>query len=415
MLVAEELRHQIAREANIGQLDLPLGGQWPALDFGWSLVVKQAAKDMAEQKFADTDSVFIRAIDQSTERKTPIINHCGKPAEQSIIPSKPVGKVTFDTFTVDTFDLTQSKTSAPDSTLSKQQKKQTSIDINPYTSMHDLSSFADTNKIVENRLQNSSFVDIYNDGNEIINNQIIKSDSRVQQKQQHGIRIGSPSQIDFEDDYIDDDVATMFDYFGKNKIKIDWNEVVKEERKNSTTNYEISQYMPDDELGEDYDDFLNKIKEYYSDNIDEGDQQKMEVQDNINAAHCDISSSDFNIDDFDDDDDDEFIGFDEEEEGKEFGVYLNTNSDEKDNYKTKALIYDILKYELLYDYKRFEQIQMKNGIPQLYGTDGSALLMHDRTNRLKNQRIYDLIYLEEMQQVNTLIIITLYFPYICLI
>lgn len=42
LLVADELRFQVAKHADIGCVDLPAEYRWPPLDFGWSTVVKQA-------------------------------------------------------------------------------------------------------------------------------------------------------------------------------------------------------------------------------------------------------------------------------------------------------------------------------------------------------------------------------------
>ena len=42
LLVAEELRAKIAREAKIGIRELAPGQSWPSLDFGWSAIVEQA-------------------------------------------------------------------------------------------------------------------------------------------------------------------------------------------------------------------------------------------------------------------------------------------------------------------------------------------------------------------------------------
>lgn len=42
LLVAEELRFKIAKEANIGKIYLPEGEKWPKLDFGWSLLSQKS-------------------------------------------------------------------------------------------------------------------------------------------------------------------------------------------------------------------------------------------------------------------------------------------------------------------------------------------------------------------------------------
>lgn len=42
LLVAEELRFKIAKEANIGKIYLPDGEKWPKLDFGWSILSQKS-------------------------------------------------------------------------------------------------------------------------------------------------------------------------------------------------------------------------------------------------------------------------------------------------------------------------------------------------------------------------------------
>ncbi|OTF74197.1 PAZ domain containing protein, partial [Euroglyphus maynei] len=48
LLIAEELRFKIAKEAKIGVVELPEGEKWPRLDFGWSALVEQSRQQTIE-------------------------------------------------------------------------------------------------------------------------------------------------------------------------------------------------------------------------------------------------------------------------------------------------------------------------------------------------------------------------------
>ena len=102
LLVAEELRNQIAREANIGLIDLPASVHWPSLDFGWSRIVAKAAKDLEDKK----NGIIVASEDDAPEaRKNPGYNLAGRPSKDSILADrKPTGQVKISSFTVDSFD-----------------------------------------------------------------------------------------------------------------------------------------------------------------------------------------------------------------------------------------------------------------------------------------------------------------------
>ena len=105
LLVAEEILQQIAREANIGQVDLPEGAHWPLLDFGCSLIVKRAAKELEQHKAGIDPTTASKTDEVSEERKNPGYNDGGRPAESSMLTDhKPTGQVKISSFTVDSFD-----------------------------------------------------------------------------------------------------------------------------------------------------------------------------------------------------------------------------------------------------------------------------------------------------------------------
>ena len=71
---------------------------------------------------------------------------------------------------------------------------------------------------------------------------------------------------------------------------------------------------------------------------------------------------------------------------------VSEDAEDETGVKAKSFIYDVLRYELLYDCKTFEK---KSKTPQMYGGDGSQLLSVDRQNRSRNRKIYERIYLAE--------------------
>lgn len=83
-------------------------------------------------------------------------------------------------------------------------------------------------------------------------------------------------------------------------------------------------------------------------------------------------------------------------------------SDETSEVKAKSFIYDILRYELLYDCQTFER---QSKTPRMFGGDGSQLLNVDRQNRSRNRKIYERIYLAERTEVSSLTEVLIFYDH----
>ncbi|KAH9422166.1 Endoribonuclease Dicer [Dermatophagoides pteronyssinus] len=72
LLIAEELRFKIAKEAKIGVIQLPDGEKWPKLDFGWSVLVEQSRQQTKSIECAGDNNQHSNLDDSNEKQKTTI-------------------------------------------------------------------------------------------------------------------------------------------------------------------------------------------------------------------------------------------------------------------------------------------------------------------------------------------------------
>lgn len=438
LLVAEELRFKISREANIGQSDLPDGIRWPALDFGWSLIVKKVSNELSDNKTSDNSN------DKS-------YNHGGRPIDKNVLQSKRASSKlngTRDTTKDDPFSSMEDWNSFSNTISNDELPPFPELCDLPHleiistgTSEYDFTSFVNEFKVTTKETKEEpNIVEVDDDGNVVHDSQ--------------PIRIGSPTQFD-EQPYSDDEADEKEEFQDIKISEIDWaappegEEKVPDFSEEEFYKFESMFSVNFEKLSQDisninnplYDDqdFLNEISEYYStDVVDEQDEQnpKKKYNDKVKTVSDDISEDDASYSDFDDfpEEDEDEDPYEEDEIdpdssdddsfGDEFDDDVNkpkrkngsrrckqenkkrkikskcstSKLADRGNNDSKAFICDELKYELLYDYKQFEP-KSENIKSVLFGIEGFDLMKADHANRSRNKRIYERIYRDEKAQI----------------
>lgn len=377
LLVAEELRFKISKEANIGFTDLPQYVRWPSLDFGWSLIVKQMQLLKQEEKESkDVNSDIDQSVDTNTgkqlDTKDERFDLFSSMGDWNSFANTMPDNLNDTMGQFDDFELTPS------------------IEIINNEQMGDFYT-ADDPSIYE--------IDDDDDDEEIPGN--------FQEDTKQAIRICSPThffndkevpakQIDWlkynsdsnnEDDVdVDKQFAIKLDELSNDICNLNVDDVdmkdlypdlPEPERKVSTNESE------NEIVYSDFDDV--DYNEDGSEEMDEDEDLLYEDDDDDNLFEEDDDDDEDNFDDDGDDDVDIIV---KKKKLRKFCSKKDNNKRSKLNeVKTKSYLYDILRYELLYDCKQFEQAML----PNYYrlGEDAESF----------KSKVFDEIYREEKQQV----------------
>lgn len=345
LLVAEELRFKIAKEANIGSVDLPSGLRWPSLDFGWSLIV--AVGKLKNQESQPQETVYPELID----------------------------------------DLDGNRWKGEDL----------------FSSMGDWNSFVQSNSFQMAQMDDPN--DDYIPSIEIIGNgprmeleepaivEIDDDHNRINEDSNSVMRIGSPTQFDEE-------------IWTKQNEEIDWlasasetetvtSEDTKMEVEKKGVEVDKQYTIKLDDLSKDISTLNvndeNLVKELYhevAENVEKSiptEAQKEQYSDFEDLENDDDDLSDEEEELFDEDEDNSADN--DSLEGDVFGHQKRLDKRDKrklESIETKGYLYDILQYELLYDCNQFE----KQTFPQC-------------REQCDNRRVnaFEQIYREEKEQV----------------
>ncbi|XP_046920000.2 endoribonuclease Dcr-1 [Dermatophagoides farinae] len=457
LLIAEELRFKIAKEAKIGVVELQQEKKWPKLDFGWSVLVEQSRQQTK--------------IEHEQNQFDPIVSN----EKQKVISvSNPD-----DDFIIDTFDPSmapppsndlfttienQNCSSYPAETINNNfiNYDSCSSDIIPQIEIisgpfgYSDKSYSSQRPILPENFMDDDFeeesaiVEVDNENNPI-----------VEPAKTLPVRAGSPTYWEDQENF-DSNIKSKF---GPN---FDWrvyesdgndDDSNSDEFKTSNTEFrfdfekfceDIQHYskMPGlaDDIQDNERDFdecddsrctenmemsSSKRKSTKTNNrkqkpmitslsdLDDDDESDEQIDDgsysdfDLNDSSDDYEEDelvDSNFDDedsFDDDEDDDY-----DDEGGDDDNFTNRYSRCKnrktktamdlkiqnltqtmDAYQTKSVIYDILKIELLYDSRQIEQKSLK------YYYRHRFSLAEQHTEHLRKRKIFDEMYYDEQNQV----------------
>nr|XP_027197063.1 endoribonuclease Dicer-like [Dermatophagoides pteronyssinus] len=457
LLIAEELRFKIAKEAKIGVIQLPDGEKWPKLDFGWSVLVEQSRQQTKSIECASNNNQHSN-LDDSNEKQKTTINQD-------------------DDFIIDTFDPSMAP---PASDQFFNENQNNFINFDSYNNemipqIEIISGPFNESKMNYNNSQKQMLSEISMDDDfDEEESGIIEVDNEnnpiIQPGQKLPVRAGSPT-------YWKDRENLESDRNGKIPADFDWRFYESDGNDNESNNEEIDparaefrlnfkKFLEDIQqiskmpsLVDDDDEIQDNEHEFEEfDNKFSGNNRKKSSRNNNNqkrkpmvtslsdlddddddddGSYSDFDDLDDSSDDYDQDDDDDdldddgnFNSHDEDDDDddydysgdddngnnddddddldnfpKKYSKYKNrkakTDFDQKirklsqtmDAYQTKSVIYDILKIELLYDSRQIEQKSLK------YYYRHRFSLAEQHSEHLRKRKIFDEMYFDEKNQV----------------